>query len=82
MTGPRLRLAGPEDADRLDRALAQLSAALGDTHRADADLLTAAGWGPHPVFRAILAEAGRMGLTLAELVAALGDRRDERRGTP
>lgn len=58
MTGVRLRLAGPEDAGRLNRALARLSQDLGDTHRADADMIAAAGWGAHPVFRAILAELG------------------------
>ena len=58
MSVPTIRLAGRADADRLNAALARLSAVLGDTHRARAADLAAAGWGKHPVFRAQLAERG------------------------
>jgi ribosomal protein S18 acetylase RimI-like enzyme len=52
----RLRLAERADAPRLNAALAQLSAALGDTHRASVAQLAEAGWGATPLFRAQLAE--------------------------
>ncbi|MCR8546828.1 GNAT family N-acetyltransferase [Salipiger sp. P9] len=52
----RFRPAGEADVPRLNAALARLSADLGDRHKAsDADLRRA-GFGPHPVFRAMLAE--------------------------
>ena len=57
MTEVVLRLARQGDAARLNRALARLSADLGDTHRATDAEVAAAGWGRAPVFRAILAEA-------------------------
>ncbi|RKF14703.1 GNAT family N-acetyltransferase [Roseovarius spongiae] len=56
MTELRFRLAERADAARLNAALAQLSDALNDPHRATDDDLARAGWGANPVFRAILAE--------------------------
>jgi len=46
-----------EEADlpMLDRALRTLSDDLGDTHRATLDMLRKAGFGPNPVFHALLA---------------------------
>ena len=56
-----LRLAERADAPRLNAALAQLSATLGDTHRATDAQLGEAGWGATPLFRAQLAEdAGKL----------------------
>lgn len=47
----------PHDAGILNTALRQLSTDMGDTHSAsDADI-AAAGFGPIPVFQAVLAEA-------------------------
>lgn len=54
----RLRLAERVDAPRLNAALAQLSATLGDRHRATDAQLAEAGWGAAPLFRAQLAEEG------------------------
>ncbi|WP_239520983.1 GNAT family N-acetyltransferase [Pseudooceanicola aestuarii] len=51
-----LRPAGPADAVRLQAGLMALSSDLGDVHRADLAGLKAAGWGPAPAFRALLAE--------------------------
>ena len=45
-----------DDAEALNAALSQLSAELGDTHRADVAALRELGWGASPAFRAILAE--------------------------
>ena len=54
----RFRIATAGDVPALQRALEQLSADLGDTHRGtEADLLRA-GFGADPVFAAVLAEAG------------------------
>lgn len=58
MTEATLRQATRHDAGRLNHALAQLSQTLGDTHHASDAQIAAAGWGPHPAFRAILAEQG------------------------
>jgi ribosomal protein S18 acetylase RimI-like enzyme len=52
----RLRLAERADAPCLNAGLAQLSATLGDTHRATDAQLAEAGWGAAPLFRAQLAE--------------------------
>lgn len=53
-----IRLAGADDVDRLDTALRHLSEAIGDPHGATPDQLRQGGFGPHPAFRAQLAEAG------------------------
>lgn len=50
------RLASEADVPRLNAALAALSETLGDMHRSSDDDLRRAGFGPHPVFRAMLAE--------------------------
>ena len=42
----------------LHDALTQLSAALGDRHAADLETLEAAGFGPRPVYRALIATKG------------------------
>lgn len=53
-----IRLAGAADAARLNAALRALSDDLGDSHGAtDADI-AAAGFGPDPAFRALLALQG------------------------
>ncbi|MEP3437269.1 MAG: N-acetyltransferase [Hoeflea sp.] len=52
-----IRQAKPDDAADLNRALGQLSADMGDEHRAsDADIVRFC-FGPAPVFQALLAEA-------------------------
>lgn len=56
MTGIGLRIAGPEEADRVNGALRRLSESLGDRHRATAAEITRALAGPHPSARAALAE--------------------------
>lgn len=53
---PRIRAARPDDAAALNRALAQLSAHLGDTHKARAEDIAHGLFGPTPVARARLAE--------------------------
>lgn len=50
-----IRPAGPDDAGRLNEALKALSADLGDVHRATDDGILAAGFGPTPAFRALVA---------------------------
>lgn len=56
--GITIRLAGAADAGSLNAALRALSDDLGDTHGAtDADI-AAAGFGPDPAFRAVLALQG------------------------
>ncbi|WP_347309735.1 GNAT family N-acetyltransferase [Defluviimonas sp. SAOS-178_SWC] len=50
-----IRLALPGDAARLNAALRALSDDLGDTHRATEADIAAAGFGPDPAFRAVLA---------------------------
>lgn len=56
--GIMIRLAEAADAARLNAALRALSDDLGDTHGAsDADI-AAAGFGPDPAFRAVLALRG------------------------
>lgn len=57
-----IRIAGPEDAATLARALAALSAELGEDNRADADALAEAMARPAPPFRAAL--AGEVGAAL------------------
>ncbi|MCB2134255.1 MAG: GNAT family N-acetyltransferase, partial [Rhodobacteraceae bacterium] len=52
------RLAGAEDAARLNAALRALSDDLGDTHKATDDDILRAGFGKDPAFRAILALRG------------------------
>ncbi len=58
MDGIAIRPARVEDVDLLDAALRALSADLGDTHRATAEDLRAAGFGTAPAFRALLALRG------------------------
>ncbi len=60
----RIRLAESDDMARLNAAMRALSETLGDPHRATEDELRRAGFGPHPAFQALLAEAG------ADLVGA------------
>ncbi len=50
-----IRAAGRADAADLAAALRALSAEMGDAHLAGDDTLARAGFGPHPVFRALLA---------------------------
>ncbi|MBL3701203.1 GNAT family N-acetyltransferase [Sulfitobacter sp. BDSS02] len=45
-----------EDAEALNEALSNLSAELGDTHRASVTALCELGWGANPACRATLAE--------------------------
>lgn len=45
-----------EDAEALNEALSNLSAELGDTHRASVTALRELGWGANPACRATLAE--------------------------
>lgn len=52
-----IRRAETADVDALDTALRHLSDAIGDPHGATPDQLRDAGFGPHPAFRAQLAEA-------------------------
>ncbi|PWE33238.1 GNAT family N-acetyltransferase [Maritimibacter sp. 55A14] len=61
-----IRQAGARDAEALNAALAQLSAALGDPHLANAAALARACFGPEPAAHALLAEAGAevMGVAL------------------
>jgi ribosomal protein S18 acetylase RimI-like enzyme len=56
LTDTVIRPAIAADAARLNAALAQLSADLGDAHTATQDDILRAGWGPDPMFRACLAE--------------------------
>jgi ribosomal protein S18 acetylase RimI-like enzyme len=56
MSAMSIRLATASDVARLDDALRRLSAAIGDEHRADAQLLLSAGFGERPSFSAVLAE--------------------------
>ncbi|MCI5078058.1 GNAT family N-acetyltransferase [Oricola sp.] len=58
MAGITIRRAGPDDAERLNAALAHLSKDIGDDHGGTAALLREAGFGDNPAFRALLAEAG------------------------
>jgi len=59
MTTLVIRTAEPQDVPALNRALAALSADMGDIHRAtDQDLLEA-GFGVSPAFAALLAESGQ-----------------------
>lgn len=50
-----IRPVAKADVPLLHEALEQLSLALGDRHVADAAALEAAGFGPHPAYRALLA---------------------------
>ena len=54
----RFRIAAAEDVPALQKALEQLSADLGDTHRGTEADLVRAGFEDDPIFGAILAEAG------------------------
>lgn len=56
MTPVTIRRAKAADAARLNRALAKLSAHLGDTHNASDAAIEQAGFGPSPSFIALLAE--------------------------
>lgn len=56
-----IRPARIDDADALDAALRDLSAAIGDTHAAGPDDLVRAGFGDNPSFRAIVAK-GKTGI--------------------
>jgi len=60
-----LRIAEAADAAALNRALARLSADLGDTHAVSDETLARAGWEAPPAFRAVLAERGAEILGLA-----------------
>jgi ribosomal protein S18 acetylase RimI-like enzyme len=53
-----IRAAAEADLERLDAGLRRLSEGLGDGHRARVGDLRRAGFGAHPAFRALLAEAG------------------------
>jgi len=53
-----IRLAGPQDAGLVSLALRALSHDTNDTHRASDALIAAAGFGAHPAYLALLAEAG------------------------
>jgi ribosomal protein S18 acetylase RimI-like enzyme len=52
-----IRCAAPDDLAQLDCGLRALSDELGHDHLAGIDDLAAAGFGPHPAFVALLAEA-------------------------
>lgn len=56
MDQPQIRLAGPADIAALDTALRQLSADLGDDHKATLEALAAACHGPAAFAAALLAE--------------------------
>jgi ribosomal protein S18 acetylase RimI-like enzyme len=56
MSDIAIRKAGAADAERLNKALRRLSNDIGDSHGATADMLARAGFGDHPVFRALVAE--------------------------
>lgn len=58
MGAPLIRAATEADLARLDAALRALSADLGDDHRATPEGILAAGFGPLPAFRALLALDG------------------------
>ncbi len=58
MSAPLIRLAGPLDAGTVSLALRALSHDTGDTHRASDALIASAGFGAHPAYLALLAEAG------------------------
>ena len=58
MSAALIRLAGRQDAARVSLALRSLSQDTNDTHRASDALIAAAGFGAHPAFLALLAEAG------------------------
>ena len=58
MSATLIRLAGPQDAGAVSAALRALSRDMGDGHRASDALIAAAGFGAHPAFLALLAEAG------------------------
>jgi ribosomal protein S18 acetylase RimI-like enzyme len=66
MPPPRIRRAGPGDIATLDTGLRALSDALGHSHQAGRDALREAGFGPHPAFVGLLAEAddGLVGVAL------------------
>ena len=65
MTPGFRRVTGAEDLDRLDAALAALSADLGDGHPPQRDRLARALFGPAPVAHGLLAlEGGATGATL------------------
>lgn len=70
MQALRIRRAGPADMAALDTSLRALSADLGHTHRADVAALTEAGFGSHPAFVGLLAEAAP-GVVGAALVSPL-----------
>lgn len=53
-----IRRAGANDVERLNDALRRLSDDIGDSHGGTPELLIQAGFGDHPAFRALLAEAG------------------------
>lgn len=56
MTNIAIRPACEADASRLNDALARLSAEIGDDHKATAADLLRHGFGPEPVFHAMLAD--------------------------
>lgn len=58
MTDITIRQAVAADATKLNRALARLSADMGDTHRATEADIARVCFGPAPVLHALLAEAG------------------------
>ncbi|MCG6856976.1 MAG: GNAT family N-acetyltransferase [Salaquimonas sp.] len=57
MTEITIRRAGANDVERLNEALRSLSDDIGDSHGGTPELLVQAGFGDHPAFRAMLAEA-------------------------
>jgi ribosomal protein S18 acetylase RimI-like enzyme len=70
MSDISIRLAGPEDAEKLHWALARLSADLGDPHLALSEDLLRHGFGEAPAFFALLAEeAGTDAVVGAALVS-------------
>ncbi|WP_420413810.1 GNAT family N-acetyltransferase [Roseibium sp.] len=65
-----IRKATAIDAGRLNEALAQLSADLGETHQADADDLVRHGFGETPAFFPLLAEQGESQALVGVLIAS------------
>lgn len=65
MSATLIRLAGPQDCARVSDALRALSHDTNDTHRASDALIAAAGFGAHPAYLALLAEAGAETVGLA-----------------
>ncbi|MCR9056479.1 MAG: GNAT family N-acetyltransferase [Rhodobacteraceae bacterium] len=60
MNGISIRKATATDADPLNQALQQLSADLGETHRAGTKDLVTHGFGDNPAFFALVAERGNV----------------------